>query len=230
MNTSKIITRKNAVALLVALALLLTSVILYRTLVFRVTGTSPNMKQVSDITGFIDVKFNKVIAPEGMSVTSEDTDINEYERVNQKTLRIFIGELTQGAEYVIEITNVKAEGSGKTINKTLRFTAKDIPYEDLSEAQRNAMLKDQDKPDAAKDNPLQNILPHSELNYEIASLVVDDLITIHIKLILSAADVRINAAAAEAEYKKQALDYLVANKIDTKKYTITYETEKPSIY
>jgi hypothetical protein len=50
-----------------------------------------------------------------------------------------------------------------------------------------------------------------------------------VRLLLSAADVRINASAAAEQYKQEARDYISSNGINPKEYTFEYEIVQPSI-
>ncbi len=202
----------------------------YQFFVFHITGTNPGTRQVSNISPFIDINFNKALDEDNIEVNVVEAPITGYDVVNEKTLRIGLGPMDARQEYTIEISKIHSKKGEELVNKTVRFTAKQIPFEKLPKSQKEAILKAQDSSNGSKADPILTHLPYDGLNYKLEALYENDSLTIHAELILTAADIRIDREGAIEQYKTQVKDYIASIGFRPDDYNIQYEVTEPGIY
>jgi len=202
----------------------------YQSLQFRMTGTSPSVKQVSVISPFIDVNFSKALDKNKIELASNQKFISNYNLVGDKTLRVYLTDLTLDADYTLSINSVTAISGKELKNISLRFTAQNIPFDKLNKTQQEAILGHQDKPTPSKSDPILSHLPYGGLDFELTAVAGQSgTLSLHARLLLSAADVRTDEAGATAQYKKEVQDYIRSLGLNPDKYVIDYEIVKPSI-
>lgn len=204
--------------------------LLYSSMTFRITGTTPSLNRVSNISPFIDVHFSKEITLDNADIDSDELGITGFDKVDEKTIRVYFGDITVGTRYTVTINHVESTDGKLIEQKNLSFTAKDIPFEKLSAAQRQAILDYQDKTNNIKSDPVLSYVPYGGLHFQLDANSDSGLLTLVAELRLSAADVKIDREKAIETYKKEVLDYLSGNGIDPSKYQIEYKIAEPSIY
>ena len=221
--------KKKIIIGLILLSLAVLTFLVYQTLTFRFIGTNPGTNKISVISPYIDVEFSKPLNQDSVALSGENAPISKFDIVDKKILRIFLTELKLDTRYRIIIESIAAEDGKQLKNQEISFTTKDIEFDDLPRDQQQAILELQDKPSPIKSDPVLEFLPYGGLNYEINAVTRDSTTILQVRLLLSAADVRINASAAAEQYKQEARDYISSNGINPKEYTFEYEIVQPSI-
>lgn len=222
---------KRALLIIGGILLLpLLALLYYQIFVFHITGTNPDTKRVSNISPFIDIHFNKPLDGENIEIDVTEGPITGFSVVNGKTLRVGLGPMDVKQEYMIEISKVRARNGDELLNKTIRFTTRDIPFDKLPKGQKTEILKAQDSPNGAKADPILSYLPYDGLNYRLEAVFDNDNLTVDAELILSAADVRIDRNSAIEKYKTQVRDYITSIGLKPDSYNIQYKVTEPSIY
>lgn len=224
MNRKRIII--SSVALLFIAA---AGIIVYRSITFRLVGAEPDTDKVSVISPFIDIYFNKPIKKDSVEPKSETTLLAGFDVIDQKTIRVFFDNLELDSDNTITIESVESTNGKRLHNISLRFKAKDIPFEHLSKKQQDAILKQQDTPNTKRDDPILAYVPYGGLHFELSALVQDEELTLQAKLLLTAADVRIDPNAAVERYKQEVRDYITSNSLNPDSYKIDYQVIQPSL-
>jgi hypothetical protein len=220
---------KRLSIILAPIAVALVAFGVYQSARFRVVGTDPGTDSVSVISPFIDVTFSKPINKDSVDLKSDTTTLAGFSIVDDKVLRIKFSNLKLNSKNKIVITEVDSKSGSKLKDLDVSFVAKDIPFQDLSKSQQQAILKLQDTPSPNRDDPILAYLPHSDLDYKLSANVVQGELTLDAELLLTAADVRIDANAAINSYKKEVTDYIKSIGLDPAKYTINYKVIQPTL-
>lgn len=220
---------KKIIALGVLLSIFIVGGLGFRVTSFRVVSVEPDTKNFSAISPFMDVVFSKPLDDKSLIVSSVTSSVASTAVIDKTRLRIYLNNLRADERYVISISSIQSTSGKKMKDLVYDFVAKDIPFDKLSSSQRQAILKYQDTPYPTRNDPILNFLPHGDLNYELSANVQGTKLIIQARLLLSAADVRINEAAAVAKYKEQVVGYIKSKNLDPSKYTIEYEVVRPSL-
>lgn len=224
-----ILNKKNIILLLVLLFTTLIGLFVYRSMTFRLVGVEPNTNHVSVISPFIDISFNKPLKKDSIEPKSNTTTLAGFDIVDKKTIRVFFDDLQLDSNNTITIELVESEGGKQLHNLSFNFTAKDISFENLSKAQQEAILKQQDTPNTKRDDPVLAYVPYGGLNFELNAVVQDEQLILQAKLLLSAADVRIDANSAIERYKQEVRDYITSKGLNPDSYTIDYQVVQPTL-
>lgn len=216
--------------LIITITAIVIGFLIYNNSLFRISGTTPGLNNVSVISPFIDVHFSKQITVDGLSLNSENLNITGFESPDNKTLRIYFEEIILDEEYSISIDVIKSNTGKELKNKVITFTPKDIPFESLSGAQKEAILKNQDKTSNIKSDPILAHVPYGGLNYQLDADSRADGLVLIAEIRLSKADVTTDKASAVALYKQEVLYYIQSKGLNPNSYTIEYKIIEPSIY
>ncbi len=120
---------------------------LYQLSQFRVISTNPDVSDVAALTPFFNIKFNRQLSDQGLSVSADNSIINSY-KVNGDTINIDLNNsMNVGQEYTITIQNVSDTDGATISNKNFTFSPKDIPIDQLPDDQQQA-LKNKKPPKA----------------------------------------------------------------------------------
>jgi hypothetical protein len=126
--------------------LLLIGWFIYKAGTFHITGTSPSLSNFSSDMPDLHINFSKTLSTTGMTL-SDPNKIIGSSTVQDKTLTIkFNQQLVVGQRYSFAIVRIASTGGKVIQHKILTFTAKDIPYEDLSKQEQHRIVASQDPP------------------------------------------------------------------------------------
>lgn len=221
--------KRKYVVLAIIPFIILIAWFIYQGTLFRMTGTTPDLGKVSSLSPFIDINFSKQLNPESINITTENVDVTSFETDN-KTLRVFIGEIEADSEYTFTIDSISAK-SGKLLqNIKISFTAQDIPFEKLSKAQQQAILQNQDRTDNTKSDGILGYLPYGGLHFKLNANQDGDQLVLEAEILLSKADLGAGQEAVTETYKKEVTDFIRSKKLNPDDYTINYKIITPSIY
>lgn len=119
---------------------------------FRVSGTDPKMNHVAAVSPYIKIKFNRELSSKKISVTSSYSVVKSY-HVEGKNLVVDLkSPMTADYKYWIKINYIADQKGDVLRDKTFNFTPKNIPFDELSEDQQQALLAVQRKrPPSAND-------------------------------------------------------------------------------
>lgn len=125
--------------------LMIGGVLLIQSLRFHIVKTDPPMNKVGSSSANITIYFNEELNPKSLDLAL-DFDTKTSHKVTGKTIVIKLEEpLTVSREYTITIKSVSSTDGSKITDKTLRFVAQDIPFEQLPESQQKALIKEQNE-------------------------------------------------------------------------------------
>ncbi len=198
---------------------------------FRVVSVTPNLKKsIARSTDVVEIRFNKLLASnidyDKTLIDSDDVVVSV--RVKGKSLIVDLRNL-EDRKYSFSIKTIKA-ANGQTIPElSYSFSAKYIPFNKLSNAEKNLQLNQTDV-DAIED-PLETFLPHSELGYYLTGTHVgssDDLqFVLRARITLSRADINTGRDEAVAAQKEQIRKFIESKGLDPNNYPITYDVVDP---
>lgn len=210
----------------VTATIVLIATLAFLAVTFRVTSVSPKPSNLSVITPFIDVEFNKALADD----PQVKGDVVSKVVASPKRLRLYLKDLEFDQKYTIDI-QVKST-TGKTLNKQINFTARNIRYEDLPKKQREAIIEDQDSFSPSKNDPILNVLPYGSTEFSLTAVVGDNpKPEINAKILLSKSDVTSGQKdAIIASIKTRVGQYIASQGLNPASYVINYEIVEPSIY
>lgn len=201
---------------------------------FRVLQTTPSITNtISTSTSVIKIDFSHDLSDEvaynHTLILDGQSIVNEVER-HERSLYIRIFELEEGKTYKISFAPIKST-NGNTIDKLrLEFKAVFIPYERLSQAQKELEAGETDRFEA--EDPVLEFIPYSTLGYSLEPVngVSEEgsyELLINLKIFLSNADRGYEQEATEA-YKNQAFEYLRSNDINPESYKFNYLVQQPA--
>lgn len=196
---------------------------------FHIVSTNPPISSVPYIFPYMDINCNKTLVSTGLSVSTSPNILKGYS-VNGKTLRLNLISMTKDKEYQIFITHLQSV-DGKILNKTLRFKAKDIPFNSLTKDQQQAIVNAQDPndPSLLTNDPLVSHLPYGDLGYNISYVITtknnEPYLQIEISVILAGSDYKLDSQALQNtinQREQAALDYIKSLGLNPLKYNIKY--------
>lgn len=215
------------VGILVAVLL---GVQIFKNLHFSVTGTNPSTKNVSTVSPFFKVSFNRTLSKNGVVITAVPASIIKSYGIDGKVLTINLRYPLQPKQaYMITIANIQASGGEKITNKRFTFTPKYIA--NLPADQNKVLLQQQDPNNNNTVDPIRAALPYNTINF---SLRTDpqakgenvSRITLYATLNLSMADLPAQDAAV-AKYKQEVADYITSQGLNPANYDIQYTVNTP---
>ena len=147
---------------------LLIAYLAYSATRFHIVSTSPGLKKVPSVTSFFNINFNKKLSSSGLLVSSNPSIIASS-KIQDKTLIIQLkGGLIANKAYSIILNDVEDTAGNHITKKKLLFTPKNIPYQELSEEQKQAILQGQTYHPLSKNN-INFLGINSLLNYGVTS-------------------------------------------------------------
>jgi hypothetical protein len=139
---------------------------------FKITGTSPSLKNFPAFTTQLSVNFNRQLTDNGLKVSSSD-NIVKSAKVNGKSLVISLSEgLEVNKSYEIDIVSIQDTKNEKLINKKLRFVTTN-DFGGLPKSQQQKILTKQ-TPSPSKDTINYEGLDNLE-NNGLSSAQIDEL-------------------------------------------------------
>lgn len=205
--------------------------IYYTFFTFHITKISPDTNNIATVTPSLTVKFNRELQDIGTVIASPNPDyIYEYS-FKDNEITIVLNELPENDISITleNITSVKND----TITKKLAFKPKVIDASKLPDDQLKGILERQDRNTSINADPIQAVVPHSTLNYDLTLTVSGtrpnggDRYVIDARIMLSQADINIDENSAINRYKQDVVDYLASENIKAEDYEINYVIEKP---
>lgn len=198
---------------------------------FKVTGTDPKLSAVSTISPTLTINFNKQLSVKGLSVSSGNKLIRNYQISGKKLIITADTPLVIGQKYTLTIKSIQSESGSIIRDKTLTFVVKDIPYDGLSTTAQKKIISQQDQNQGLRDDPIMRNLPHSTLDFNLTGLITTTdgdnggkgVLVLKAQLLLTASDVSNGRDAAIAQYKQEVIDYIKSIGFDPAKYTIEYQ-------
>lgn len=229
---------KNNIRLIVvvtALAILAyVGFLIWQNTQFRVTGTTPSTSgSVATSTSVIKIDFshdlseevvyNRTIIDDGQSL------VREIER-RDRSLYVRIFEIFEGENYTISFKDILSSDGEVIKNFRLTFTAKYIPSERLSQAQKELENGETDRFEV--EDPILKHIPYSTIGYSLEPVnsVSEEgsyALFVNMKIFLSNTDRGFEEEAVES-YKKQAFDYLRSKGINSDDYEFNFIVQDPA--
>ena len=203
---------------------------IWQTITFRITKVSPGGKSISIDNIYLEVSFNMDIK-QNAKISSTDDIVKDITYEKDK-LKLKLGQLTENKEYTIVFEEVYSN-SGKVLNKTHRFIAKNIPFDSLSKSEQKILINNQDQ-DITTTDPILAHLPYGGIGFSLKAIPEDNhkddsRIKVHADILLSRADMD-EYEEAQKRYKQDVKDYFKSINLDINNYTIDYTIVEPSIY
>jgi hypothetical protein len=218
-------------ALVLVIGLTLNNI--YRNSTFRLTKSTPALNGVlSTSTGTIKLEFNRKIDGSINYADGLDgsTEIISSISVEENSLVVKLKPLTKDKKYSFTIREIKSL-DGEHINKLpVNFTARYIPYDQLSSAQKNLELSETDKDN--QEDPVLAIVPHQGDQFYLTSehTATEDgepILVLNAQLFLYRSELESGRAAAIEKGKNKVREYLRSRDLDPEKYLIRYEITEP---
>lgn len=226
---------KIIIAVVVALLLGGTLITIRNNVVFRLVEASPSAGRVPTATIYINFEFNKELYEIDLdnSAGSEPSIVQKIE-LHGKRLRVKLGALDDGKNYSIKLRSIRST-KGKVIDfYDYNFTARYIPFEQLTQEEQKTILDDQQSDKAITADPIFAHTPYGGLHFKLAATVAEkdgkSTPILSAQILLSRADITTNREVAITQYKQEVGDYLQSKGIDPNTYEITYEVIEPSLY
>lgn len=194
----------------------------YFELQFHVVNTNPGLGNVTNLTPFVKINFNKNISKDGLTLTADPAASIQSFLVDGKTITVKLAyPLPAKKKYSIHIGSVTAEDGSKITDKTFSYTVVEGDFSKLPEDQKKALNQDQLPGPASTIDPVLSHVPYSTLDFRIDPVIDDqNNLKLHVQLLLGPKD----PASQVAVYQEEALAYLRSVQVDPAKYTIEYET------
>lgn len=157
--------------------LLLIGFLVYQSLQFRITGTTPNHNKFPASLSNIEIRFSHEldkpaledrIASNISDVVTVDFESTIRATVDGKKLTLNFSQTPNVGLYNITLKNIPA-ASGKTLSTTLKLNVKDIPYDELSDEEKAQFDKEARnfEDDEVHEFPLIRKLPYETDKYLI---------------------------------------------------------------
>jgi hypothetical protein len=202
---------------------------------FHLTGTTPHAKDFTPNTPLVTFNFNRPLDANATSTPVADQNIILSSKVDGKNIQVKLNFPTNANKtYTITIANVQAADGTKLSNIKFTFKPKDVPYEQQSKQQQQALINAQDQYQDIHDDPLLLHLPYSTLSYTaegaIAKVNGKDTVQVTVNIMLDASEVSDGGQdQAIAKHKQEFVNYVKSLGIDPSKYTISYTVTQPSL-
>lgn len=226
--------KKYRISLFVVVGLLVAGLVAWQLILFfsfRVVSISPNpRKPVATSTENFEIKFNKELdaGVDYSQQVAKNSFLVKSIQVRKKSLLIDLKTL-ENKQYSFTLSNVLAKNGQNMSELTIRFKAKYIPYNELSEAEKRRQLEQTDV--GAVEDPLDKFLPHGDLGYYLTGAFLGEgenyRYTLHARITLSKSDVNTGRDAAIQTQKQMIQEYIKSKNIDPAGYPISYEIVDP---
>jgi hypothetical protein len=189
---------------------------------FKIKSITPDSQNVSTLTPYFDITFNKAPTPSSVKVSSIPVSLARSQSLDGKRLRIFTKlPLNKGYSYKINFS--VAADNNLTINKSITFVPKLIDFKKLPKDQQEYTLNSQDN--GPMQDPIVKHLPYGTLDYSLNYELNNNGLVLNARILLTGADTKSGEAAKNqriTKYKKEVVDYIRSLGLDPAKYTINY--------
>lgn len=205
---------------------------------FYSTGTTPDTENISVIAPYIDINFNKSLLDDQELTLVDEKFVTRGYKIQDKTIRIELDELKLDQEYTLSIEQVTSHDDRVLENVSVSFTTKDIPYLELSKAQQEYILEQQNEQPYTISDPILTHVPHSTLDFELRPVIRETFgddedagvygeLVLEARLLLTAADMRIDEAGAIKQYSEEVREYIRSLGLNPDDYKIEYVPVRP---
>jgi hypothetical protein len=224
---------KKIIVPLVLIAAVIVSLLIVRSMQFRLVSTDPSTSAVSNISPFIKINFSKTLDAKGVTITPDNMLIDSYS-VDNKTITVNLKAMYIGKTYTINLGQVRSQEGKVLSNLSVRFTAKDISFKELSKDQQQAILKRQDAAPKASNDPIFQYVPYSTLSYTINAYVGATSQTnpsgVYLKadILISNAELSGDLQGTINQYEQAVRDYIQSKGLDPAAYVIDYNVVTPT--
>ena len=168
---------KKPLLIAAAFMIIVLGLYLYRSLQFRVIGTTPDHRNYPALLGTMEVEFNqaldqqalkKRIAKDTGSVVSVGFESQVIVTVGEKKLTLIFGQTPKVGSYEISLKDIPS-ADGDRLTTTLPLRVKDIAYEKMSKEERKLFdqLASNDGDNETSEFPILQKLPYQTENYLI---------------------------------------------------------------
>jgi hypothetical protein len=141
--------------LLILVSVLVVVLLIYQVILtqkFHAVSTDPKTSNVATVSPFFKINFNKTLSKSGVVISLQPSIINSYQ-VQGKTLVINLNiPLNAGVRYYIKINNISDISGRRITNKLFTFIPQYVASQDLTNAQKQALLKKQSQKPPSKNN------------------------------------------------------------------------------
>ena len=210
---------------------------------FRIASTTPNHTNYPSSLSVMDVYFNRDLdksvlkdrlVKDVSQVIKIEFDSKVSVTVYDKRLRLVFSQTPLAGSYIIGLKDINAT-NGSTLTVSLPFVVKDIPYDELSKAEKdlyNSAAGDQSEGDFDK-YPILSELPYMTDDYQIIANIADSdaypTLTVTMRF-FEPGSVAKPATTSERQvyladlrkYRNEALEWLKSQNINLDDYGIVY--------
>ena len=142
MELNRLISRR-LIGLIVVVAVIIVGWLVYQNSYFRVAGTEPKTSRVASVSPFLKIHFNRQLSNQQLSVSASPNVIASY-NLDGKILVIDLKiPMDTQQTYSISINKIMDMKGDTITNKVISFQPKNIASQDLSSAQKQALLQQQ---------------------------------------------------------------------------------------
>lgn len=228
--------KKPIIASLVAfavIAVLFIVWVVYQNSNFRLVGATPGTSGTfATATSTVKLDFNREIDSDlNLSlVQGSSRDIVNNIKKDGQSILLSLGTLEEGEEYSFSVGPVQSS-SNETISQiNFSFTAKYIPFDQLSDAQQKLELSVTDSGNF--EDPLLEHLPYQGKNFYLeAELTESDegesILVVQAQLFLSRADVGKPRTQLISEFRPAIDEYIRSKQLDPASYLFRYSYNEP---
>ncbi len=219
--------RLLAIAVLIVVLLVGYSVyIVIKDSTFRVVNTNPPTNDVASVSPFFNIQFNRNLKANDLKITASPNIISSY-RVSGSFVYINLQTpLNTNTKYTISVSGIIDSKGQKLTNQLFSFTPRYVPTQDLSNAQRQALLKKQLKYNQQHSNPIVKYLPHTTpdftLNYSYQTVNNSQQLVLIAELFIPQAQAN-NITATANQEKQDVVSYIQSLGLNPNNYQIQYK-------
>jgi len=228
-TNSNNIFKKRLLALAVLIVVLLVGYAVYGVIkdsTFRVINTNPPVSDVASVAPFFNIQFNRNLKVNGLKVTANPNIITSY-RVSGSFIYIDLQvPLNTNTKYTISVSGIVDSEDQKLANQLFSFTPQYVPPQDLSSAQRQALLKQQVNYNQQHNNPILEYLPHTTpdftLNYTYTKVNNKQQLVLIAQLFIPQAQAN-NITATANQEEQEVISYIQSLNLNPNNYQIQYK-------
>ena len=234
--------RKKILVITGLITILITVLVFFNNSRFSISSTFPNNNNYPSSLSTLEIKFNKELDkkfinnkfnedPKLIINTSFDSSakIDVYDR----SIKFTFKQIPLKGDYKISINNIRSS-NGSILSKELKLKVRDISYDKLSKEEKELYDNFASIGEDTPDDKAFSILPHETNDYIITysinpGIEAPPTITITSKIYppgdnaLPATEDQLTEYRSKlTQFRKEALEWLKANSINTSEYTIKY--------
>jgi hypothetical protein len=219
---SSVVNKRNVTVMVIIIGLLSTY-FLYQSSSFDILSITPNNKNFPNSLHKVIINFNRPIAiselssrnqKDPKSVITTNIPGNNTLTFSEKSLEIIFEKTPETGLFEIRLISIPSKEGNKKLDKTLQFEFKDIPYTELSDADKKMY---DDFSTIAEEPPIGQkiveLLPHQTDNYLIQYIYPPEESDESTGIILVTMKFFPETIASQELTEEQSLEYI--NKIRT---------------